>query len=89
MAVLYLTNSESFNIDISLNIALVWASLSALQISLMAFFWRVNKHFTFDGYVLPQISLQYFKYGWNNEQYRVYILDVLNNLDALYMIEIH
>ena len=36
MAVLYLTNSESFNIDISLNIALVWANLSALQISLMA-----------------------------------------------------
>ena len=58
MAVLYFTNSESFNIDISLNIALVWANLLALQISLMAFFCRVNKHFKFDGYVLPQISLQ-------------------------------
>ena len=34
-----------------LNIALVWASLSALQISLMAFFWRLNKDFTVDGYV--------------------------------------
>ena len=60
MTVLYLRNSESFNVDIALNIQLVSANMSPLQISLIALFQRVSKHFTFYeyAYVLPQIALQ-------------------------------
>ena len=46
MTVLYLRNSESFNVHISLNIQLVSANMSPLQISLIALFQRVSKHFT-------------------------------------------
>ena len=58
MTVLYLRNSESFNVDISLNIQLVSANMSPLQIRLIALFQRVSKHFTYEQYVLPQIALQ-------------------------------